>query len=153
MTTPLNLAVIGYFGLGRMELLLLIIPLCILPVIFYMITLQNTFKIISPENRKMEPGKVWLSLIPIFGTVWQFMIINRLADSLKAEYAKRNLPVNEDRPGVSIGVTYCILNCCTIIPFLGYLAGLGGLVCWIIYWVKINNYKQQLMYSQSGNSI
>ena len=27
---------------------------------------------------------------------------------------------------------------------LGGLASLAGLVCWIVYWVKISNYKNQL---------
>ncbi len=27
---------------------------------------------------------------------------------------------------------------------LGGLASIAGLVCWIVYWVKISNYKNQL---------
>ena len=113
-------------------------------MIFYLLTLQNTLKEVSPENQQMPPGQVWLALIPLFGIVWMFIVVNKIADSLRAEFAKRNVQVEEARPGYGIGLTYCILNCCGIIPLLGPLAGLGGFVCWIIYWVKISNYKRKL---------
>ena len=122
----------------------IVLCLCILPAIFYLITLQNTLTEISSENRTMKPSQVWLMLIPLFGIVWQFIIINRIADSLKSEFAKRNISIDEERPAYSIGLTYCILFCFGWIPILGVLASIGGLVCWIIYWVKIDGYKTKL---------
>lgn len=142
MNETLTLLFLG--NLGVVEWLLMGVFIGIVPVIFYILSLQNTFKEISISNRKMEPGNVWLMLIPLFGLVWQFFIVDRLADSLKAEFATRNIMVDEDRPGYSIGLTYCILFCCGIIPVLGALASLGGIVCWIIYWVKINDYRTKL---------
>ena len=99
---------------------------------------------VKKKNRIIEPGQVWLNLIPLFNIVWQFIMINRIADSLKAEFTERNISIKEDRPGAQIGVAYCILNLCGVIPVLGGLASLAGLVCWIVYWVKISNYKNQL---------
>lgn len=114
------------------------------PVILYLLTLQNTLKKVKKKNRTIEPGQVWLNLIPLFNIVWQFIMINRIADSLKAEFSERNISIKEDRPGAQIGVAYCILNLCGFIPMLGGLASIAGLVCWIVYWVKISNYKNQL---------
>ncbi len=133
-------------AIGGMVVIIILIAIAIglIPVIFYLLTLQKTLKAVSPENRKMPPSNVWLVLIPFFGLVWQFIIVNRIADSLKAEFEKRNIKVEEDRPGYSIGLAYCILYCCGIIPFLGILAAIAGLVCWIIYWVKIADYKNKL---------
>ena len=113
------------FGLGYSELILIMIPLSILlllplPLIFFLITLQNTFKEVKIENRRMQPGEVWLMLIPLFGLVWQFIIVNRLADSLKLEFTQRNIDINEFRPGYSIGLAYCVLFCCSIIPFFRF---------------------------------
>jgi hypothetical protein len=71
-------------------------------------------------------------------------MINRIADSLKSEFTERGISTKEDRPGAQIGVTYCILSLCGAIPVLGVIASLAGLVCWIIYWVTISNYKNQL---------
>lgn len=139
-------------NIGVTELLLItfvVFGLCIIPLIVYLLTLQNTFNEIKIENRKMQPGQVWLTLIPIFGIVWQFIIVNNLADSLQLEFSQRNINVGEDRPGIGIGLAYCILFCCSIIPFLGILTGLAGFICWIIYWVKIANFKATLQHSKT----
>jgi hypothetical protein len=37
--------------------------------IFFLLTLQRCFSRISPANRQMEPGMVWLNLIPCFGAI------------------------------------------------------------------------------------
>ena len=112
--------------------------------VLYLLTLQNCLKEVSPENRKMPPANVWLNLIPLFNIGWQFVIVNRIADSLKAEFAKRGITGEEARPGYGVGITYCICGCCGIVPVLGALAAIGALVCWIIYWVKISGYKTKL---------
>jgi hypothetical protein len=122
--------------------------LMIIPQVFYLLTIQKTLTEISAENRKMQPNLVWLSLIPFFGIGWNFIIVSSLADSLKFEFKKRNIQKNEDKPGYSIGLTYCILFCCSIVPFFGAIAAVAGIVCWVIYWVKINNFKSEL---QSAN--
>lgn len=133
-------------------ILLVIVGIAIglIPQIFYLLTLQKTLNEVSPQNQKLPPGQVWLILIPLFGLVWSFIVVNRMADSLKAEFISRGIQQSEDRPGYSIGLTYCILYCCSIIPFLGGLAALGGLVCWIIYWVKIAGYKTQLQQTKTN---
>jgi hypothetical protein len=100
------------------------------------------------ENRKMQPGQVWLTIIPLFGIVWQFVVVNNIADSLKLEFNQRNLKIVEDRPGYGVGLAFCILACCSIIPFLGALTSIAALICWIIYWVKISNYKAELQHSK-----
>ena len=139
----------GKIGFTEIILLLIIVfGLCLIPTIFYLLTLQNTLHEVKGENRKMQPGQVWLTLIPLFGIIWQFIIVNNLADSLKLEFDQRSINVGETRPGISIGLAYCILSCCSIIPFLGILTGIAALICWIIYWVKINDFKMKLQQSR-----
>lgn len=147
MNPILNAILLGFIGPQELIIIMiiLIVPaVSLIPMIFYLITLQNTLKRVSLENRKMEPGMVWLSLIPLFGVVWQFIIVNKMAESLKLEFAQRGIKTNEVSPGSGIGLAYCILFACSIIPILGYATVIAGLVCWIIYWVKINDYKEQL---------
>lgn len=129
-------------------LVLIGIGVALVPMIFYLITMQNTLKAISDENRRMPPGEVWLMLIPLFGMVWQFIMVNRMADSLRPEFDRLGIVEPEQRPGAGIGLAFCILNVCSIIPFLGYLSALGGIVCWIIYWVKIAGFKNKLIATQ-----
>lgn len=118
--------------------------IALIPTIFYLLTLQNTLKAVSVQNQRMNPGQVWLMLIPLFGTVWHFIIVQRISESIKAEFEMRRLTPKEDRPAYSIGLAMCICACCGIIPFLGGLAGLAALVLWIIYWVRVADYKRQL---------
>src|SRR6476619_6032311 len=90
--------------LGFQELLLLVvIGLCILPVIFFLITLQNTLKIIEPQNRKMQPGYVWLVLIPFFGIVWSFIMVKAIAESCKAQLEQYDV-FYEQKPTYSVGI-------------------------------------------------
>ncbi|MCB9233036.1 MAG: hypothetical protein H6581_15370 [Bacteroidia bacterium] len=124
--------------------LIFMLVIVLLPMIFFLLTMQNTLLRIRPEFRKITPGQVWLTFIPLFGLVWQFIMVSGIADSLAAEFRDRGMVPQEERPGHGIGLTYCILYCCSIIPFIGWFTSLGGFICWIVYWVKINNYKNQL---------
>ena len=60
----------------------LFLALFLIPAIFFLLTLQNTLKAISEENRKMPPANVWLMFIPLFNIVWQFIMVDRIAHSL-----------------------------------------------------------------------
>ncbi len=53
----------------------------------------------------------------------------------KALY-KRNISV-EPLPGKNIGLAWCILVVCCLVPLLGIVAGILAIICWILYWVKI----------------
>ena len=61
-------------GPFQILLILLCIGILFLPQIFFLITLQNTIKEVSIENRTIKPSQVWLSFIPLFGIFWQFFI-------------------------------------------------------------------------------
>ncbi len=136
----------GFFAPEMMIIYLpaIMIAVAIIPFIFFIITLSNTMKRISIENQKMPPGNMWLLLIPFFSLIWNFIVVNKMADSLQAEFAKRNITVSEERPGYNIGLTMAICFCASIIPAVGILARLEGLITWIMYWVKIAQYKSML---------
>jgi hypothetical protein len=111
--------------------------------IFYLLSLSKCFSRIAPRNRRMEPGMVWLNLIPCFGAIWIFFTTTRLADSLRSEFEDRRLPGDGDF-GRSLGITYPVLALLGAIPYLGVIFSLASLVCWIVYWVKIVGYSRQL---------
>lgn len=139
--------ILGPFGLGGPEIIILflvIFGIALLPMIFYLLNLQKAMEQVSPDLRKISPGSVWLLLIPVFGVIWNFIMVGHIADSLSAEYQRRNMPRNEDRLGYQTGMTMAILQVCGIIPFIGPIAGIVGLVFWILYWVKVNGYRTQL---------
>ncbi|MGZ5189950.1 MAG: hypothetical protein ACXWCZ_02960 [Flavisolibacter sp.] len=142
-------------NISAMELMIILFALMLIPAIFYLLTQQNTLKSIRPENRFMSPGEVWLQLIPLFGIVWQFIVVTRIAKSIKKELASGDqfsfdsntdgyIDLESDRPTYQIGIAMCILLVASIIPVLGILFSIAGLVCWIIYWVKLSQYKNQI---------
>ncbi len=69
-----------------------------------------------------------------------------MTESLSLEFKRRNIKITEPKPGYTIGIAYCILTCCVLIPLIGPLLSVVGFVCWIIYWVKINDFLNLLRY-------
>jgi hypothetical protein len=116
----------------------------LIPAIFYLLTLQNALNKCAPASRAMDPGMVWLLLIPVFNLIWNFFVVMNIAKSLASEYARRGIPSPEPLPGQPIGLAMSICACCCIIPVLGMLAGLANLVLWVVYWVKIAEYSRIL---------
>ena len=136
------------FLTGFLVVIFIVFAIWLLIQILYLLNLHKTLEEVSPHNRKMDPGMVWLFLIPLFGMIWHFIIVEKIANSLKDEFAERGIPVEEEKPGYQVGLACCILTACTIIPFLGALSSLGALITWIIYWVKTADYKNQLKRNQ-----
>ncbi len=116
----------------------------LVPVIFYLLMLQGALKKCAPTSRTMEPGMVWLLLIPLVNLIWNFFVVTSVAKSLANEYARRGLPSAEPAPGQNIGMAMSVCACCCIVPVLGALAGLANLVLWIVYWVRISEYSRNL---------
>jgi hypothetical protein len=123
--------------------LLITCAVLLLPTIFYLLTLHRTLDKCSPDVRTMSPGLVWLLLVPMFNLIWHFFVVTAMARSLDAELTRRQI-THEPKPGQSIGMAMCILGCGSIIPFLGILAAIACLVCWIAYWTAIAKYSGQL---------
>lgn len=124
--------VLGYF---------VFVIIALLPTIFFLLTLQNTLKAIRGENRKMNPGEVWLMLIPFFGLIWLFIVVGRIADSIADECESRQIGLSDNRPTYNLGIAFGVCSLCSVIPMLGVFSAIAALVLWIIYWVKVNNYR------------
>ncbi len=127
-------------------------------LITYLMTLSKALSRVSPHNRLMEPGQVWLMLVPCVNIVWQFFVAIRVPDSLKNEFRERGQDDGSDY-GKSIALTNAILglvgggisNVMSNNRGMEQL-GLGvsvvlsliNLVLFIVFWVKIANYSNQL---------
>lgn len=66
-----------------------------------------------------------------------------MADSIQAELQKKGVNLTE-RPAYNVGIAMCIIGCVTWIPLLGSMLSIAGLICWIIYWVKISQFKKKI---------
>jgi hypothetical protein len=116
----------------------------LVPTIIYLAALQKALQRCAPESRTMPPGQVWLMLIPLFNVFWQFIVVLRLASSLRNEFLRRQLPLAEPEPGKTLGLAMCVLIATSWIPILGMFTGPASLVCWILYWVKIAGCSRQI---------
>ena len=116
----------------------------LIPAIFYILTLQKTLHQCGPVSRTMEPGMVWLLIIPFVNLVFHFFVVLAISKSVANEFARRGIPSYDPQPGQPVGLAMCICGCCTLVPFLGFAAALAHLVLWIIYWVKVADYSRRL---------
>jgi hypothetical protein len=138
-----NPALAHGIGVAIIMLVMGVVLIELIAGIFYILTLQKALNRCAPENRAMQPGLVWLLLIPCFYLVWHFFVVINMAKSLGAKFQKRGI-TEEPEPGKTIGLVASVLWCCGVIPFLNYLCIPAAIVCWIIYWVKIAGFSKKL---------
>jgi hypothetical protein len=125
--------------------------------VFFCLSLIQAIKQVKPENRTIQPSSIWLFLIPVFNLFWIFVIISRMASSLKNELEERDYEI-EENPGYNIGMLVAV------IPFLTYIfylvdyfiirnqvitiiigtLGIMRLIFFIQYWMKISWYRKVL---------
>ena len=115
-------------------LVMLVVGLAI--AILFLRTLSRCLQRCSARNRTMEPGQVWLNLIPCFNIVWQFITVIRIEESIQNEFRDRGFRRELDY-GKNLGMAYLILNLLGLIPYIGTLFSIAALVLFIMYWVKI----------------
>ncbi len=132
----------------------------LIPFIFFLQVQQKTLLVVADKNRLLKPGQVWLQLIPLFGLVWQFVVIKAIADSLRNELESRNresmlgmwdggeIDEVNIHPTYATGKAYAIMLCISVIPFVGFLTGIFMLILWITYWGQLNKYRR--MFEELG---
>ncbi|MBK8089316.1 MAG: hypothetical protein IPK31_16015 [Chitinophagaceae bacterium] len=135
---------------GLIQLLFLF--LLLVPAVLYLITLQRTLQVISSENRRIPPGQVWLLLIPLFNLVWQFVVVNKLAHSIRLECMRLNIPTKQEKPTFDLGNIQSILLIIGFMPVIGILFTFCGFICWIIYWVQVAGWRKKIIANQ-GNDL
>jgi hypothetical protein len=136
---------------GIVELLILFVVLAgfLILFIFFYKTIQDLMYEVSPHNRQVPPTNIWLMFIPLFNIVYGFIIYPKIADSVRLELEERGHAQAGDY-GRGLGITLPILRICLIVPILKYLVLVGWLIVWIMYWVKMADYKNMLRSSAGG---
>lgn len=98
---------------------------------------------VPAPHRKIEPGLVWLLMIPCFPVVWNFFVFLRVPESFKSYFdAQGRTDVGDC--GRTIGLAYAICFVCAFVPLVNYLAGPASLVLLIINLVKFNELKNKI---------
>ena len=112
--------------------------------ILFLLTLQKCLSRVQPRNRDMEPGMVWLNLVPCLNLVWIFMTVSKIGSSLQKEFRSRGWRTEGEGFGVGIGMAYAGLSIASNIPYVGLLFAIPALICYVIYWVQIANYSARI---------
>ena len=107
------------------------------------VLLAGCYSRIPQQYREMEPGMVYLMLIPCFNLVWVFFVTLRLSRSFQKYFAAHGRSDVGDC-GYQIGLWYSICVVASIVPCVQYVAGPAGLVLLIIYLVKVTGLKNQI---------
>ncbi len=136
--------------------LFLVIALVLTIVFSYLHDLQKALSRVSPRNRLMQPGMVWLALIPLFNLVWVFFIATQVPDSLRNEFRDRGQDDGSDY-GRMLGLINAILGVVGVpVNLLSQMRpssqlrlvllplALVSLIVFILFWVKIAGYSRQL---------
>ena len=111
--------------------------------IVIILLLSGCMKRVPPQYRKMEPGMVWLLLIPLFNLVWNFFVYKALSESYQGYFQAQGRAAVGDC-GKNLGLAYCICCCGCIIPLVSFLAGPASLVLLILCLVKFIGYKNEI---------
>ncbi len=111
--------------------------------IVVILIIQSFYKRIPPEHRRMEPGMVWLLVIPCFGIVWNFFVFLKLSDSFKSYFDSQGV-MDVGDCNRSLALAYCIAAVLCIVPCLNYIAGPVSLVLLVITLVKYNELKNRI---------
>jgi hypothetical protein len=133
-------ALAALLGGGCLLFVLLGLAIGIGIAVFYILTMQKALTLAGERHQKMKPSMVWLMLIPLFNLAWHFIVVKNVSDSIKSWAAENGASV--DDAGYTLGLITCIAHCCGIIPFINFLAGPVGLVCGILWWVKIAGFNK-----------
>ena len=140
------------FGMGLLLFLFLfLIGLAVGVFVCYVIyAVQNR---VPREHRKLEPALVWLLLVPFLNIVWVFVVTLKVSESLKSYFdAQDDTSVGDCGRGVGLGWAVCMILSLILswIPVLKFIIGLAGLICVILFLVKVNELKNRIPVSGSA---
>jgi hypothetical protein len=137
--------------LGVLLILIVLIVALVVVEILYILALRRALGKCSPTSRTMDPGMVWLLIVPVVGQVWNFFVVLNIAKSLGNEFRLRGIPTPDPEPGKMIGLAMSVCGVVALIPKLlpsvaaiALPAALAHLFLWIYYWTKINGYSRML---------
>jgi len=112
-------------------ILIIGIPAVIASLVLYYILLYRFWDLIQDGSPRTTPGKgIGFLFIPFFSLYWKFVAIHGLAQDMNRYTRDRGIAtprVNEE-----LALTLCILNCCTMIPYVGFLILIAALVLTIL---------------------
>ncbi len=121
----------------------LLVGTAISAVLCYFVS--SWLKEVPEEDRVMNPGKVWLLLIPLFNFYWMFRVYMLDIPKSFKNYFDRKADRLVGDCGKNLGLWLCICTLGSLIPLLGSLVSIAGLVLYVLWLVKIHQLKNKII--------
>jgi GYF domain 2 len=137
VSIPLAFIVIGFFTAAAAG------------VIAY-ILLYRYWQVIQDGNVRTTPGKaVGYSFIPFFNFYWIFQAFHGLTQDMNRYVRERNIQA----PAVSegLGLTFCILILCSVIPYVDIVTSIAALVILIILFNQLTKTSEAIINSRTNH--
>ena len=109
-------------------------------------TIQS-LKAVPQKHRLIEPGMVWLLMIPCFGLIWNFFVFTRVPRSFESFFLSQGVTRHGDCYR-NIGLSYAIAEVCCVIPWLGVVAWFASVVLLVLVLVKFSDLKREALQLQ-----
>lgn len=123
----------------------------LIPGIFFLLTLSNTLKTVSPSNRTIDPWTVWLMLIPVVNLFWPFVLYSKIRDSINFEYKSKGVAdTAETTHKIGVVLSIAVLASALYSTFITSqdlvttILSFIILPSWIVFWVQMSNHKNKL---------
>lgn len=130
-----------FAGLLVVLAVVFIVSLAISVVVLWLV--YTCYARIPARHRQLEPWQAFLSLIPVFNLVWNFLVFPRLGKSYKSYFAEQGRTDVGDC-GEQVGLWYAICVVLACAPCVQYLAGPAALILLIVFLVKVLTLKGQI---------
>jgi hypothetical protein len=109
----------------------------------------KTAAAIPRQFREVEPGLVWLLLIPCFPLVWNFFVFPKIASGYQRYFHATGNHQNGDC-GAGLALWFCLCAVFSVVPLVQYVAALAWFVLVIILLVKFWDLKGQVERGAAG---
>jgi hypothetical protein len=133
-------------------LLLVELGLVIGMTVYWVRSMFLTMQSCHQVSRSAEPETIWLTFIPVFGFVWQFICVKRISDSLAREYHRRGWHSDENHPALESGILASVVVCIVFLvhafvpmpPGLGFILTLAMLLVMYLHAGRLNSFRERL---------
>ncbi len=103
----------------------------------FLLSLYRILNTLSPSNRTIKPANVFLLLIPVFNSFYQFIVVVRVSISLKNEFISRGMP-SPAEPMLKEGLIAAVLTLFIIFYTYLPLSIVPGVIGYMLYLHKLN---------------
>ena len=134
-------------GLGGIGCILLVIAF--IAHVAFLAAASRVLTRVDPENRRLDPGQVWLNLIPIFNLLWMIVTIERVGESIRNEFMARGRHKRTESYGKTSGLACAILGIIGLVFTLvetpcGLVFWFFAFIFWVVYWAQLSGYARRL---------